>query len=1465
MHRATIAVIAVLGLPAIGLLMMVVFLLHSADRVEYTEKVIAEVHLLEKTVLDMETGLRGFELTGDARFLEPLAAGEKGLNERLNSLSSLVEESSTQSVAAQRLRLEILRWEYFSQEALALQHVRGETARDINFELRGKRIMDSFRDGAERMIETETRLLGRQTLFLHRARMALFIAMALFVVPGIPLALKWLRRLLRRASDTYRASLVAAEIRANELHVALRSIGDAVVTTNATGEVIFLNPVAERLMGWPNKEAYGRPLVEVFKIFNEYTGAPSENPVVRVLRERIVVGLANHTVLRSRNGQETPIEDSAAPIIDDAGEMHGVILVFHDVAKKRQVERQLADAEWRSRVALEIGDACAWVWEIEQDLVSGDAMLSKLFGVPLEKCLAGEKIAVFFHSIHEGDRARAMAAIQESISSGQMYQADYRVRGEDGVVRWIHARGRMELNEAGKPGRVISFLTDITTARQTEQTLKESEQLFRFLNEFGECTRKLSDPREILTTAARLLGEHLRVSRCAYAHVETDSEHFTIRGDYTNGCASTVGDYRLSLFGSRAVAEMRGGRTLVIRDVDLELTADSGAEMFNAIAVKAIVCCPLIKEGALRAMMAVHQITPRDWTPYEITLVEEVVERCWATIERARAEAEIREQARLSALRADIAAHLAFGDKIERILQSCCQRLVDHLDAALARVWTLNPKEAVLELRASAGVLAHLDGPHSRIPVGQAVTGRIAQSQQPYTTDDVSLNSNFKDPEWLKSEGIKAFAGYPLIVEGRLIGVFAIFSCQTLSDAVLADLTAIADGISQCIERKRAESALHASENLKSAILDTSLDGFVLMDHEGIIVDWNPAAERIFRIPRPAAVGQSLGDTIVPVAMRERHRSGLQRYMATREARILGRRYEMPALRADGEEFSCEISITHIPGTEPPLFAGYLRDISERKQAEAELHAATERAEAGALAVAESAERFRLLAEVVSLQVWTARLDGELDFANQECVQYFGAASEEDLLGNKWAEYVHHADLPEALSLWQSALGSGQRYEVEFRLRGADGTFRWFLVRAAAMRDEESRIAKWFGTNTDIHALKMAQDDAERASRAKDAFLAALSHELRTPLTPVLMTAASLREDERLPADTREQLRMMERNIALEARLIDDLLDLTRIARGKLYLRPQSCDAHSLIEFAVEIVRDDVLAKHISFQREFGAVRSGISTDPARFQQVIWNLLRNAVKFTPRGGQISIHTRDKVSEEGDHWLCIEVTDSGIGIEPALLNEIFLPFEQGGLTGDHRFGGMGLGLSIARAIIDLHGGAITAYSAGLNCGAMFRVELPGAGEPPHGVAETAFPDFGMPPSLPPAPQDHQERRSLRLLLVEDHEPTLQVLSRLLLRAGHHVVTASSVRDGLHAASGHTFDLVISDLGLPDGSGTELMVQLRDTHRLRGIALSGYGMEEDIVRSREAGFELHLIKPVDFKQLQSAIFEMLAVNP
>ncbi|MEJ7788140.1 MAG: ATP-binding protein, partial [Solirubrobacteraceae bacterium] len=338
--------------------------------------------------------------------------------------------------------------------------------------------------------------------------------------------------------------------------------------------------------------------------------------------------------------------------------------------------------------------------------------------------------------------------------------------------------------------------------------------------------------------------------------------------------------------------------------------------------------------------------------------------------------------------------------------------------------------------------------------------------------------------------------------------------------------------------------------------------------------------------------------------------------------------------------------------------------------------------------------------------------------------------------------------------------------------------------------------------------LQIAKEAALAANATKDRFLAVLSHELRTPLTPALMVAASLETNPDLPADVRDDIQMIRRNIDLEARLIDDLLDVTRISRGKLQLSPQLLDLHQLIHQVMNICHVDAERKRIGIHLDLNAEVPRVLADSARLHQVLWNVVKNAIKFTPDDGTVTVRTSGDAT-----GLCIEVSDTGIGIEPQTLPAIFNAFEQAGQWITREYGGLGLGLTITRALVEAHGGTISAASEGPGCGAVFTINLAVANGP-------------MPAPLHPRPLSVASNdEGLRLLMVEDHDDTRTAMCRLLRGLGYEVSATASVGAAMAIATQHRFDLVLSDLGLPDGSGLELMHHLRSRYGLKGIAMSG----------------------------------------
>ena len=367
------------------------------------------------------------------------------------------------------------------------------------------------------------------------------------------------------------------------------------------------------------------------------------------------------------------------------------------------------------------------------------------------------------------------------------------------------------------------------------------------------------------------------------------------------------------------------------------------------------------------------------------------------------------------------------------------------------------------------------------------------------------------------------------------------------------------------------------------------------------------------------------------------------------------------------------------------------------------------------------------------------------------------------------------------------------------------------------------------------------------ANQAKDNFLAMLSHELRTPLTPVIAALEALKTGPVDAGESEEALAMIRRNIDLESHLIDDLLDLTRITRDKLQLQLEPIDAHQAIANVLEMCASELSDKRLHLSLNLRAEHHHVAADAPKFQQIIWNVLKNAIKFTGENGTITVSS----SNQSPQSLTIRVTDTGIGIEPEIMERIFNRFEQGDRSFQRRFGGLGLGLTISKSLAEAHGGTLVAESEGRDRGASFLLKV---------KTVPAQERAGQPRT----PRADTLRRSLRILLVDDHADTSVALERLLARRGHTVAAARDMRSAMEAAEGGQFDLLISDVGLPDGSGLELMTHLRATCGIRGIAISGFGMNGDVEKSMQAGFSEHLVKPVNLEKLEAAIEHAMSVS-
>lgn len=489
------------------------------------------------------------------------------------------------------------------------------------------------------------------------------------------------------------------------------------------------------------------------------------------------------------------------------------------------------------------------------------------------------------------------------------------------------------------------------------------------------------------------------------------------------------------------------------------------------------------------------------------------------------------------------------------------------------------------------------------------------------------------------------------------------------------------------------------------------------------------------------------------------------------------------------------------------------------------------------------------------------------------------SVSETDANGGPIATYlesIHPDDRERVTSLIQSIMESGEDYEVEYRLRNNDD-YVWVIARGRVLRNSQGKPIQFPGVLVDITTRKLAQlanearqqeasetlrtahEEVVAGSRAKDDFLAALSHELRTPLNPALLLASEASRNSDYPREARSDFESIRKNIELEARLIDDLLDVTRITSGKFILYRALKDLHLIVRDATDKVASDAQDKKITLSWELNARDSFVYGDPVRLQQVFWNVIRNAVKFTPVGGRIHIESLNSADSRSVSFL---IHDSGIGMDQDELNRIFETFAQGNhadTLGSHLFGGLGLGLAISKKIVEAHSGHISATSVGKNHGSTFIIELPTTK-----LAEIKEdPQFESLVSLTSAPWSTAPSAaapSLRILMVEDHADTRRVLQRLLTRRSHEVTGAGSGEETLALVRDpdKVFDLIICDIGLPDTDGYSLLQQIHQYRPgLPAIAMTGYGMESDQERSASAGFLAHLTKPVSLAALEDTL--------
>ena len=672
-------------------------------------------------------------------------------------------------------------------------------------------------------------------------------------------------------------------------------------------------------------------------------------------------------------------------------------------------------------------------------------------------------------------------------------------------------------------------------------------------------------------------------------------------------------------------------------------------------------------------------------------------------------------------------------------------------------------------------------------------------------------------------------------------------SLEAGADAYLtmpADPQVLIATVRSLLRMHRAQDEARRNAARVAAILASITESYFAVDHEWKILEMNAAAERAFGRPAAELLGKNLWQEY-PQAV------GGPFYQALQQAL-----QERRAVHREGPSVVTEHWYeAHIYPSDVGLDV-YFRDISDRKRDEDTLR--------------DLASYYEQLVASLPHMVWTCGADGRCDYVSPQWLEYTGATAEASL-GEGWLNFIHPQDREGIRTRWRAAVDNRSEFEAEYRACRHDGQYRWFKARGRPIRDQAGRVTRWFGTCTDVEDLKQAQQqrdqlleseraarsEAERASRLKDEFVASVSHELRTPMMAMLGWSQLLaRRHSVEPELLAEGLEVIERNVRIQAQIIDDLLDISRMVTGKLRLNVQETDMLPPVYAALDILRPAAEAKNIEIRQDIERHPLLVAGDAARLQQICWNLLSNAIKFTDKGGRVWVSLKRVGSN-----IVLQVRDTGQGIRPEMLPFVFERFRQGDASTTRRHGGLGLGLAIVRNLVELHGGRVAVESPGEGQGATFTVEVP---------ALAVRGRWGDGRSLRPVPPKASvsSLRGVRVLVVDDEPDARDLVRRVLEEYDASVVTAKSGSEALERVRSEPPDLLICDIGMPGEDGYSVIRQVRALPAERGgrmpaLALTAYARPEDRDRSLEAGFNGHVTKPVQANELVGMVAQVAHV--
>jgi len=777
---------------------------------------------------------------------------------------------------------------------------------------------------------------------------------------------------------------------------------------------------------------------------------------------------------------------------------------------------------------------------------------------------------------------------------------------------------------------------------------EQAELTQKFLFEIAEKIRRAENPEDLLFTVAQAVGEHLQVRRCLFNEIDLERDRETVYRDYRRGVESVAGVHKISNYSPVTSADMQAGHTVINRDSQTDArTAEFYEQTYAPVGERAYIAVPLLRENHWVASLWVSDNEPRNWSDTEISLLETVGERAWLAVEKLRNETALRESEESYRILAETAS-----DAIIRIDQNST---IEFVNTATERIFGYAPKEMV-------GQSLTMLMPEEMRQKHRAGFGRyLTTGKRNLRWESIEVPARHKDGHHFPLE--ISFGEYNRDGKRFFIGVARDIS-----------------------ERRQAEKLLRESEERFAKAFNSSPLSITITSLDtGKLIEVNETFVEVTGYSREEAIGR----TTAELGLWQPNVRDAELETIKRKGQISNTEYQFRL--KDGTEIVGLLSAELLEIGGEPCALTVIQDITTRKRAE-EL-------------IRESEEKFRNLANSISQFAWMADASGYIFWFNERWFEYTGTTLEE-MQGWDWQKVHHPAEVERVIVKFKRHIASGEIWEDTFPLRSKTGKYRWFLSRALPIRNEHGNIVRWFGTNTDIEEVRQARLQAEAANRLKDEFLATVSHELRTPLNAILGWSNMIQTGK---ANDETKIRANEiiyLNAKSQAALIEDLLDVSSIITGKMKLEPHPVKFALVVESAIDTIRPAADAKSIELETNIECEPCIIGGDAQRLQQVVWNLISNAVKFTPEGGKIAVKL-----ENGNSRARLTIKDSGKGIEAEFLPYIFERFRQEDASSTRRHGGLGLGLAIVRHLVELHGGTISAMSAGENLGSTFTIELP----------------------------------------------------------------------------------------------------------------------------------------------------------